>query len=68
MMQMTDYGRNLGGPLERVRGAGNRIFHPKKRDVIAFPYVMREEALDCIRATQIAVESLYLHAVAMAKQ
>jgi hypothetical protein len=59
---------DLCTPLRSVRQAGNRILHPKGRHVIAFPHVMREEALDCIRATQTAVERLYLQVVAEGKQ
>lgn len=29
---------------------GSRVLPPKKRDVIAYPNVMREEALKCIQA------------------
>lgn len=45
--------------LEAVRDTGNRVLHPKKRDVIAFPRVLRDEALQCIKATKKAVEGLY---------
>lgn len=49
----------LAKPIETVRETGNRILHPKKRDVIAHPKVMRAEALECIRAARIIVETLY---------
>ena len=49
----------LGAPIETVRDTGNRILHPKKHDVIAHPKVMRSEALDCIRAPRVIVETLY---------
>jgi hypothetical protein len=49
----------LAKPIETVRETGNRILHPKKRDVIAHPTVMRAEALECIRAARIIVENLY---------
>jgi hypothetical protein len=49
----------LAKPIETVRETGNRILHPKKHDVIAHPKVMRAEALDCIRATRLIVETLY---------
>lgn len=49
----------LANAIETVRESGNRILHPKKRDVIAHPRVMRAEALDCIRATTLIVETLY---------
>jgi len=49
----------LATPIETVREAGNRILHPKKRDVIAHPKVMRTEALECIRAARMIVENLY---------
>jgi len=45
-----------------VREAGNRILHPKKRDVISHPKVMRSEALDCIRAARLIVESVFSEA------
>jgi hypothetical protein len=50
---------SLEGSLETVRDTGNRILHPKKHDVIAHPKVMRAEALDCIRAARVIVETLY---------
>lgn len=49
----------LAQPIETVREAGNRILHPKKRDVVAHPAVMRNEALGCISATRRIVEVLY---------
>ena len=49
----------LAVPMEMVRDTGNRILHPKKRDVIAHPKVMRDEALGCIRAAKLIVETLY---------
>jgi len=45
--------------IEKIREAGNRILHPRKHDVIALPMVMRSEALDCIIATKLIVETLY---------
>jgi len=48
----------LTDAIDAVRETGNRILHPKKRDVIAYPKVMRAEALDCIRAAQTIVETL----------
>ena len=50
---------SLAVSIETVRETGNRILHPKKRDVIAHPKVMRDEALDCVRASRLIVESLY---------
>lgn len=49
----------LAVPIETVRDTGNRILHPKKQDVISHPKVMRAEALDCIRAAKLIVETLY---------
>jgi hypothetical protein len=49
----------LAASIEAVRETGNRILHPKKHDVIAHPKVMRAEALDCIRAARLIVETLY---------
>lgn len=46
--------------IERVRDTGNRILHPKKRDVVALPKVRRDEALKCIESTRLAIERLYL--------
>jgi len=51
--------RQLRGPLESIRDTGNRILHPKKRDVIAFPKVLRAEALECIKHTRFVLETLY---------
>jgi len=50
---------SLARSLEVVRETGNRILHPKKHDVIAHPKVRQKEALECIRAAQFIVESLY---------
>ncbi len=49
----------LRTPMETIRDAGNRILHPTKHDVIAFPKVMRQEALDCVTHAKAIVESLY---------
>lgn len=49
----------LKGPLEAIRDTGNRILHPKKRDVVAFPKVLRAEALECIKHTRLVLETLY---------
>lgn len=49
----------LATPIEIVRETGNRILHPKKQNVIAFPNVMRAETLNCILATRLIVETLY---------
>jgi len=49
----------LSQSIETVRETGNRILHPKKRDVIAYPKVMRDEALACIRAARRIVEHLH---------
>ena len=54
----------LAAPINTVRETGNRILHPKKRDVIAHPKVMRAEALDCIRAARLIIENLYSEAPA----
>ncbi|MBA2490170.1 MAG: DUF4145 domain-containing protein [Gammaproteobacteria bacterium] len=51
--------QSLGRSLEAVRDTGNRILHPKKHDVIAFPKVLRDEALECVSNTRIVLESLY---------
>lgn len=45
--------------LDRVREAGNRVLHPKKRDVIAMPGVVRREALDCVASTRKILEIVY---------
>lgn len=49
----------LEAPIEKVRETGNRILHPNKHDVISHPKVMRAEALECILATRLIVETLY---------
>ena len=49
-------------PMEAIRDTGNRILHPKKRDVIAFPKVLREEALNCVKHTKVVLEALYTDA------
>lgn len=49
----------LAASIDAVRETGNRILHPKKHDVVAHPKVMRVEALDCIRAARLIVETLY---------
>ena len=51
--------QSLAVPIETVRETGNRILHPKKHDVIAHPKVMRTEALECVRAARLIVETLY---------
>ncbi|OFZ66059.1 MAG: hypothetical protein A2V79_10640 [Betaproteobacteria bacterium RBG_16_56_24] len=53
---------SLSGELDRVRDAGNRIMHAKKHDVIAFPKVLREEALGCIRSMRYSLETIYARA------
>lgn len=52
----------LREPLEKVRVTGNRILHPRKKrdaEIISFPKVMRQEALDCIEGTRLVVENMY---------
>lgn len=49
----------LAAAIDTVRETGNRILHPKKHDVIAHPKVMRTEALECVRAARLIVETLY---------
>lgn len=49
----------LRDTLEAIRDTGNRILHPKKRDVVAFPKVLRAEALECIKNTRFVLETLY---------
>lgn len=51
--------RALAQPLDTIRDTGNRILHPKKRDVIAFPKVLRQEALDCVKCAKVVLEVLY---------
>ena len=51
--------QDLAIPIETVRETGNRILHPKKQHVIAHPKVMRAEALECVRAARLIVETLY---------
>ena len=51
--------QGLAAPIETVRETGNRILHPKKHDVIAHPKVMRAEALECVLAARLIVETLY---------
>ena len=51
--------QELEAPIEKVRETGNRILHPSKHDVISHPKVMRAEALECIQATRLIVETLY---------
>lgn len=48
--------------LETVRDTANRVLHPKKRDVIALPRVLRDEALRCVQSTKKAVEALHSNA------
>lgn len=50
---------SLSGELDKVRGAGNRIMHVNQHDVIAFPKVLRSEALDCIRSMRYSIETIY---------
>jgi hypothetical protein len=51
--------QGLSAAMDTVRETGNRILHPKKHDVIAHPKVMRAEALECVRAARLIVETLY---------
>ena len=48
--------------LEQVRNAGNRIMHANKHDVIAYPKVLREEALESIRSMRQSLETIYARA------
>lgn len=50
---------SLTTALEQVRSAGNRIMHARKRDVIAYPKVLREEALESIRLMRQSLETIY---------
>lgn len=50
---------SLTPALEQVRNAGNRIMHARKHDVIAYPKVLREEALACIRSMRQSLETIY---------
>jgi hypothetical protein len=57
--EMAAHLPSLAKPVEVVRESGNRILHPKKHDVIAYPKVMRSEALECIQAARAVVEASY---------
>ena len=50
---------SLSTELEQIRDSGNSIMHVEKRDVIAFPKVLREEALKCIRSMRYSLETIY---------
>ncbi|MBK8743676.1 hypothetical protein [Propionivibrio sp.] len=50
---------SLSIALEQVRDAGNRIMHAKKHDVVAYPKVLREDALGCIRSIRQSLETIY---------
>lgn len=50
---------SLATALEQVRDAGNRIMHARRNDVIAYPKVLREEALESIRAMRQSLEIIY---------
>lgn len=52
----------LAAALEQVRSAGNRIMHAKKHDVIAYPKVLREEALASIHSMRQSLETIYARA------
>jgi hypothetical protein len=46
--------------VERLRDAGNRILHPKKKqNIVPSPKVLREEAFTCIESATRVLESLY---------
>jgi hypothetical protein len=50
----------LSADLERLRDAGNRILHPKKKqNVVPLPRVLREEAFACIESATRVLELLY---------
>lgn len=51
---------SLSTELEQIRDSGNRIMHAGKREVIAFPKVVREEALKCIRSMRYSLETIYV--------
>lgn len=50
---------SLHTALDQVRDAGNRIMHAKQHDILAFPKVLREEALECIRTMRYSLETIY---------
>jgi hypothetical protein len=51
---------DLEADLERLRDAGNRILHPKRRqNVIPSPKILREEAFASIQAATRVLEVLY---------
>ena len=52
----------LATALEQVRNAGNRIMHARKHDVVAYPKVLREEALESIRSMRQSLETIYARA------
>lgn len=45
--------------LETVKAAGDRVMHAKEGSIVSFP-ALRQEALNCVRATKRVVEGLYL--------
>ncbi len=57
--EFSEHFPSISKELCRVRDAGNRIMHAKKRDVIAFPKVLRDEALECIRSMRHCLETIY---------
>lgn len=57
--EMATHIQDLAEHVDRVRDTANRILHPKKRGVIAFPKVMRKEALECLESARTVVELLY---------
>lgn len=50
---------SITAALEQVRNAGNRIMHASKHDVVAYPKVLREEALASIRSMRQSLETIY---------
>ena len=52
----------LATALEQVRNSGNRIMHASKHDIVAYPKVLREEALESIRSMRQSLETIYARA------
>jgi hypothetical protein len=49
---------NLSESLETVKTAGDRVMHAKEGNVLSFP-ALRQEALNCIKATKRVAEDIY---------
>jgi hypothetical protein len=50
---------HLTESLDAVKSAGDRVMHAKEGNILSFP-ALRQEALNCVKATKRVVEDLYL--------